>query len=304
MHHQSIAPWAHAHTFQQDRVRSGEKKARLVLAITLAMMVVEIAAGLLFGSMALLADGLHMGSHAAALGVSAAAYLFARRYAGDGRFCFGTGKVNVLAGYTSAILLAVFAFAMAWQSAARFVNPVRIEFDQAIMVAVIGLAVNVGSAWILHENHARPHGHPAAADHNLRSAYLHVLADAVTSLLAIAALVGGKFFGLAWMDALMGLVGAGLVGRWSFGLLRDSGRVLLDEQGPGEIRSAISQAIETRDGDRISDLHLWSIGPGIFAAAISIVAAKPKPPEEYKRLLPDHLGLVHATVEVQPCRVG
>jgi cation diffusion facilitator family transporter len=308
MHIESIAHWKHEHTFGQDRVRSGEKRTRLVIAITLTMMAVEIAAGLAFGSMALLADGLHMGSHAVALGISAAAYLFARRHAADQRFNFGTGKANTLAGYTSAILLALFAASMAFTSLERFFNPVPIEFNLAILVALIGLAVNAVSVWILGggkaHDHSHDHAHPSNhhADHNLRSAYLHVLADALTSVLAIAALLSGKFFGWVWMDPLMGLVGAFLVARWSFGLIRDSMRVLLDQQGPVYLRQAVRAAIEGQDDNRISDLHLWSIGPGIFAAAISIVTDTPKPPDEYKRLLPDRLGLVHATVEVHPCR--
>ena len=311
MHNISIATWQHDHTFGQDRVRSGERLTRLVIAITLTMMAIEIAAGLAFGSMALLADGLHMGSHAVALGISAAAYLFARKYAADQRFNFGTGKANTLAGYTSAILLAVFAVSMAWTSLGRLFNPVAIEFNLAILVAVVGLVVNGFSVWILGVSgeHDHSHVHPAVsphehphADHNLRSAYLHVLADALTSVLAIIALLGGKYLGLVWMDPVMGLVGAALVARWSLGLIRDSMRVLLDQQAPDNLRQAIRAAIESRDNNRICDLHLWSIGPGIFAAAISIVTDSPKPPDEYKRLIPGDLGLVHATVEVHPCR--
>jgi cation diffusion facilitator family transporter len=210
MHTESIAGWQHGHTFGQDQVRSGERRTRLVIAITLTMMAVEISAGLAFGSMALLADGLHKGSHAVALGISAAAYLLARRYAADQRFTFGTGKANTLAGYTSAILLALFAVSMAWTSLGRFSNPVPIEFNLAILVAAIGLVVNAVSVWILGsgEEHGHSHDHSANiphehhpdrhTDHNLRSAYLHVLADALTSVLAVVALLGGKYLG--WLD--------------------------------------------------------------------------------------------------------
>ncbi|HLE13796.1 MAG TPA: CDF family Co(II)/Ni(II) efflux transporter DmeF [Anaerolineales bacterium] len=311
MHVESIAPWKHEHTFGQDHVRPGEKNTRLVIALTATMMLVEIAAGIGFGSMALLADGLHMGSHTIALGISALAYFYARKYAADRRFNFGTGKANTLAGYTSAVLLAVFAFTMAWESIRRMFNPVPIEFNLAILVAVIGLIVNAVSVWILRDrqphSHSHDHAHPGQhadphTDHNLRSAYLHVLADALTSVLAIVALLGGKFLGLVWMDPLMGLVGAVLVARWSVGLIREAMRVLLDQQGPAHLHQSIRQSIESQDDNRICDLHLWSIGPGVFAAAISIVTDAPKPPEEYKRLIPDHLGLVHATVEVHPCR--
>lgn len=309
MHTRSIAEWTHEHSFGQEQVKAGEPRTRLVIALTGSMMVVEIAAGLVFGSMALLADGMHMASHAAALTISAAAYLYARKYAHDHRFSFGTGKVNGLAGYTSAIILALFALSMAWQSVVRFFNPQPISFNQAILVAMIGLIVNLISVWILNSgnsnSHSAEHRHSqhdhSHSDHNLRAAYLHVLADAMTSIFAILALLGGKYLGLVWMDPLMGIVGAILVGNWSFGLIRQTSRVLLDRQAPGEMRTAITASIESQDDNRVCDLHLWAIGPGIFAAAISIVTASPKPPTEYKKLLPDHLGLVHATVEVHPC---
>jgi cation diffusion facilitator family transporter len=308
----STALWKHEHTFGQEQVTAGEKGTRLVIVLTVVMMVVEIAAGVLFGSMALLADGIHMGSHAVALGISAAAYVFARKYASDRRFSFGVGKVNGLAGYTSAIILAIFAFSMAWKSIGRFFNPEEIIFNQAIFVAVVGLAVNGFSAWILntkhsddhhaHSHHTHAHHTNEHADHNLRSAYLHVLADTLTSVLAIVALLSGKYFGIVWVDSLMGLVGAVLVARWSLGLLRETSLLLLDQQAPEKIREEIIEAIESQDDNRISDLHLWAIGPGIFAVVISIVTASPKQPDEYKRLIPENLRLVHATVEVHQCK--
>lgn len=309
MHTRSTALWKHEHTFGLEEMTVGEKSTRLVIALTGMMMIVEVVAGIAFGSMALLADGMHMGSHAVALAISAAAYMLARKYARDRRFSFGIGKVNGLAGYTSAIILAVFAFSMAWKSIDRFFNPEEIVFNQAILVAVIGLIVNVVSVRILdakhsHDQHTHSHQSGVHSDHNLRSAYLHVLADALTSVLAIVALLSGKYFGVMWMDPVMGLVGAVLVARWSVGLLRETSLLLLDQQAPVNVREEIREAIESQDDNRISDLHLWAIGPDIFAAVISIISASPKQPDEYKGLIPDHLGLVHATVEVHQCKAG
>jgi cation diffusion facilitator family transporter len=306
MHDDSLHLWEHDHIFGQDQMKSGEQRTLIVIAITATMMVFEIWAGLAFGSMALLADGLHMGSHAVALGITAFAYFYARKHAHDRRFSYGTGKVNALAGFSSAILLAVFALAMVWESVNRFFNPVEIIFNQAIAVAVIGLVVNAFSVLILGHNehekdhHLSQHSHNHS-DHNLRAAYLHVLADALTSLLAIFALSAGKFFGLIWMDPLMGVVGAVLVSRWSWSLLHDTSNVLLDKQAPPELLEAIKEAIQQKDDNRIADLHLWSVGPDIYSAAISIVTDDPKPPDHYKNLLPDEIGLVHSTVEVHRC---
>lgn len=299
---------AHDHTFGQDVRRPGESRTLIVIAITAAMMAVEIAAGIAFGSMALLADGLHMGSHAAALTVTAVAYVYARRHAGDPRYSFGTGKVNALGGFSSAVLLAMFSLLMVWESVGRFLDPVEIRFDRAILVAVTGLVVNGASALVLgarHEgghghDHDHGHGHDHYEDHNLRAAYLHVLADALTSVLAIVALLAGKHLGLTWMDPAMGIVGAGLVARWSWGLLRDTGRVLLDRQALPEVRERIREAIERDGGDRVTDLHLWSIGPGIYALSLAVLTSDPRPPDHYKERLPRGAGLVHATVEVVP----
>jgi len=297
----------HDHIFGQDQIKSGERRTLLVIAITATMMIIEIGAGMAFGSMALLADGLHMASHTVALGVTAFAYLYARKHAHDQSFSYGTGKVNALAGFSSAILLAVFALAMVWESVNRFFNPVEIIFNQAIAVAVIGLIVNALSVLILgHNDHEKDHHHSqhshSHSDHNLRAAYLHVLADALTSLLAIFALSAGKFFGFVWMDPLMGIVGAVLVSRWSWGLLKDTSRILLDKQASPELQKIVKEAIEQKDGNRIADLHLWSIGPDMYTTAISIVTDKPKPPEHYKCLLPNEIGLVHSTVEVHQCK--
>lgn len=294
--------WEHSHTFGQEKKSSGESRTLLVIALTAAMMVVEIIAGILFGSMALLADGLHMASHASALAINVFAYVYARRHAGDTRYSFGTGKVNALGGFTGAVLLVIFAVMMAGESVKRLLFPMEIIFDQAIFVAMIGLIVNGASVFVLgegdsHENHPSAdaaHHH----DHNLRSAYLHVLADALTSLLAIFALLTAKYFGWIWMDALMGIVGAILVSRWSLGLLRATNSVLLDKQGPGEIRARIKESIEKEGDTRVAELHLWAIGPNIYSAIISIVAREPKPSDAYKQMIPSDLGVVHRTVEV------
>jgi cation diffusion facilitator family transporter len=297
VHDHWIHDWQHDHSFGQDARKAGEGRTITVIVITAATMVIEIVAGVVFGSMALLADGLHMASHTAALGISVIAYVYARRHARDERYSFGTGKVNALAAFSSAILLAVFALMMVVESIDRFVNPVRIAFNRAILVACLGLMVNAASVFILGGHHSREdndHHH----DHNLRAAYLHVLADALTSLLAIGALLTAKYAGLTWMDPLMGIVGAILVARWSVGLLREAGHVLLDRQAPLSVRQAITDAIEGRDDNRISDLHVWSIGPNIYAGSIAVVTDEPKQPEYYKSLVPDNLGVVHTTIEV------
>ena len=302
--------WQHDHIFGQDRVRPGERRTLWVIAITATMMVVEIATGLAYGSMALLADGLHMGSHAAALSIATIAYIYTRRCAADSRFCFGTGKVNAFAGYTSAVLLALFALLMAGESVNRLFNPVEIGFNQAIVVAVLGLIVNGASMIVLgghhdhdHEHHDDQHHHDHGhADHNLRAAYLHVLADALTSVLAIFALLTGKYLGLNWMDPVMGIVGAILVARWSLGLMRDTSGILLDHQAPAVMLEQTRAAIENVDENRIADLHIWSIGPGIYSATLTVVSDSPRPPEYYKALIPKDLGIVHTIVEVHHSR--
>jgi cation diffusion facilitator family transporter len=303
MHETSLLPWQHDHSFGQDLAKPGERRTQVVIALTASMMVLEVAAGISYGSMALLGDGLHMASHTVALGVSAFAYAYARRHARDQRFSFGTGKVNALAGFSGALLLGVFAIFMAWESVHRFLNPVPIIFNQAILVAVIGLAVNAMSVLILgvhdhdeDEDADSRHHH----DHNLWSAYLHVMADALTSALAIAALLAAKFWGATWMDSLMGVVGAVLVSQWSVGLLRQSGRVLLDVEGPRQIRESIQTAIEACDDNRIADLHIWSIAPGQYTAIVSIVTHQPRSPQYYKDLL-STVGLAHPVVEVHQC---
>ena len=298
MHSDNLQLWQHSHSFGQEHKRSGERRTTVVIAITATMMAVEIVAGIIFGSMALLADGLHMASHATALVINLYAYIYARRHAHDAQYSFGTGKVNALGGFSGAVLLAVFALMMAWGSIARIIHPVAIAFDQAIFVAIIGLVVNGASVFILGHEDDHDHRHH---DHNLRSAYFHVLADALTSILAIIALLVAKYFGLIWMDPVMGIVGAILVCRWSLGLLRLTSAILLDKQGPEKVRTKIKGAIENTGDNRVADLHLWAIGPNIYSAIISVVTHHPEQPEYYKKLLPDDLGLAHVTMEVHQC---
>jgi len=295
----------HDHSFGQDKKKPGELKTILVIVITFTMMIVEITAGLAFGSMALLADGLHMASHAAALGVSAIAYVFARKYAHDPTYSFGTGKVNVLGGFTGAVLLLVFALIMVSESIHRLVSPVEIVFNQAITVAVIGLIVNGLSMLILghddHHHHSHDHEddhHHHHHDHNLKAAYLHVLADTLTSLLAIFALLAAKYFGWVRMDPLMGVVGAIVISKWSFGLLSQTGSSLLDRQASARTKEGIIGRIEGAQSETyVFDLHVWSIGPGIFAASFIVVSDQLKAPHFYKDLLKDMGQIVHITVE-------
>lgn len=308
MHTDNIESWRHSHSFGQDEVRAGERKTIVVVCLTAVTMVVEITGGLYFGSLALLADGVHMASHTVALGIALFAYVYARRRASDERFSFGTGKTNALAGFAGATLLAVFALLMVYESVARLLDPVDIDFNPAIAVACVGLLVNAVSVVILgghhhdHDDHD-DHGHHDHhdRDHNLRSAYLHVVADALTSLTAIFALLGAKYFGQQWLDPAMGIVGSALIARWSWGLLRDTSRVLLDYQAPEHVRTEIRNAIEEDSEDRVSDLHVWSIGPAIYAAAISIVSHAPRTPDEYKSCVPGSSGVRHTTIEIHLC---
>jgi len=284
--------------------------------LTAAMMVVEIVAGTVFGSMALLADGWHMSSHALALGVSAGAYALARRHARDPRFAFGTWKIEVLGGYTSAVFLLGVAGYMGFESVKRLVAPTPIRFDEAIPIAVIGLVVNVVSAWLLSSGtHRHAHDHTAggpAHDHaphghhhdlNLRSAYLHVLADAATSVLAIGALVGGRYFGASWLDPVMGIAGTLLVGRWALGLLRDTGRVLLDAEMDAPVVAEVREAVRSLPGPAtLRDLHVWRVGKGKYACIVSIETDAEFAAVEVRRQLAEHDELVHVTVEITPVR--
>ncbi|SDL48354.1 cation diffusion facilitator family transporter [Modicisalibacter muralis] len=310
MHTTNLEPWKHDHTFGQDSPQAGERRTLLVVAITLVTMGIEIAAGVAFGSMALLADGLHMGSHALGLGIAAFAYIYARRHARNPEFSFGTGKVNSLGGFTGALLLVGFAVIMAWESIERAISPVAIQFDWAIAVAIAGLAINVLCALILgghglahrpHHDHDHDHAIRPGEDHNLRAAYLHVIVDAMTSVLAIVALLVGKYAGAVWLDPAIGLLGAALVIRWAWLLLKDTSGVLLDRRSDPSVRAQVREAIEGEGDDRIADLHVWQIGPGIHAAALSVVTHQPREPSYYKECIPRHAGVVHTTIEVQRC---
>jgi len=309
-------PYAHDHIFGQDQRRSGETRTLAVFALTIVTMMIEITAGVMTGSMALLADGLHMGSHALALGINAFAYWYARRHAGNPAFSFGTGKVNALGGFTGALLLAGFSAGMAFESVERLVHPTRIAFDYAIGVAVIGLVVNGVSVFILGDHdhghshghgHSHDHGHhhherthaPEPHDHNLRSAYFHVLADALTSVLAIVALLAGKYWGTHWMDPMMGVIGAALVARWSVTLLRDTSNTLLDKQAPPpiveQLRGQLAQA-----QDEVIDLHVWSVGPGLLALEATVLTSTPCSSAQVKERISSDSGVIHATIEVHP----
>lgn len=307
-----MTDWEHDHTFGQHEKRPGEVRTLIVVLLTAATMVLEILAGIVYGSMALLADGLHMASHATALAIAMVAYVYARKFARDERFAFGTGKVNSLAGYTGAILLAMFALLMAWESVERLLEPVQITFDQALLVAVVGLLVNGLSVWILgvesghtHDQHhgsdvgdvMHDHSDSHDHDHNLRAAYLHVLADALTSLLAIVALLAGKYLGWNWLDPVMGIVGAVLVAKWSISLLRTTSRILLDRQGPSGLRATIAARIENL-GDEVADIHLWAIAPEKYSLILSIVTDSSRSRVDYHEALPQDARLAHITIEV------
>ncbi|WP_149536548.1 CDF family Co(II)/Ni(II) efflux transporter DmeF [Siccirubricoccus phaeus] len=308
MHSHSPEAYAYDHSFGQDARRPQERGVVLVAWVTVAAMVVEVAAGLATGSVALLADGAHMGTHAAALGAVALAYRFARARAGDARFAWGTGKANALAAFGAAVMLGVVALGVAGEAVERLFAPAPIAFGPALWVATFGLLVNLGCAWLLHaggehahhehEPHNHGHGH---GDHAHRAALLHVLADAATSVAAIVALWAAWGTGLFWLDPLIGLAGAGLVARWGWSLARDSAGTLLDREAPAPLRDAARTALEA-DGDaRVADLHLWSVGPGAWTLVASVVAHDPREPEVYKARLPGHIAIHHPIVEVRRC---
>lgn len=303
----------HDHFFLGSNHQRNERKVWLVIALTASMMLVEIVAGTLYGSMALVADGWHMSTHAGAMLIAVLAYHFARRHAGNPRFTFGTGKLGDLAGFASAVLLALVALLIGWESLVRLTQPIHIDFNQAIAVAVVGLGVNLVCAWLLKDDHAHHHHHGhehhhsndehhapgKGRDNNLRAAYLHVLADALTSVLAILALLLGRSYGWSWADPAMGVVGALVIARWSWGLIRDSGSVLLDAAAEGQdVRQEIREAMAPT-GSQVTDLHVWQVGPGHFAAIVSLMAREPREPAHYKALLAHIHELSHVTVEVQ-----
>src|ERR1700744_3147806 len=308
MHSHSLDQWTHDHVFLGAQHARNERRTWLVVALTGAMMVGEITPGTLFGSMALLADGWHMATHATALGIAALAYLFARQHARSARFSFGTGKFGDLAAFSSAIILGLIAVQIAYEGVQRLISPVPIAYGEAIPVATLGLFVNLASAWLLrddhdHHHHGHSHGH-AHDDHHhdntLRAAYIHVLADAATSLLAIAELVVAMYSQGVWTDALVGLFGSFVIASWAYGLVRDSGSVLLDVRADTDLEAVIRDRIETK-GDRVTDLHLWQVGPGHCAAVISVISDNPLPPATYKRRLGGLKRLCHVTIEVESC---
>ncbi len=330
-HHASPASAQHAHDFLGANHQRNERKVWAVIALTAAMMGVEIAAGTVYGSLALVADGWHMATHAGALLITALAYRFARKHLGNARFSFGTGKLGDLGGYTSALVLAVVALAIAYESVDRLMHPGPIQYGEAIVVAIIGLGVNIASAWLLKDDHAH-HGHAHAAahehapagyharddnahghtqphaedrDNNLRAAYMHVLADALTSVLAIAALLLGRYFGWVWTDPAMGLVGSVVILRWSWGLMRDTARVLLDATSEADhIRSEVREAL-AGDGT-LTDLHVWQVGPSHFAAIVALRSHTLQSPDAVKARLAHVHELSHLTVEINahedPCQ--
>src|SRR5258705_1567117 len=300
MHRTDHSRFRKRHDFVPD-FSHAERRTRIVIGITAAMMVVEIVAGLTSHSMALLADGWHMSTHVLAFLITAAAYYFARTQAGNARFSFGTGKIGVLGGFTSAVVLAIVAFLMAGESVHRLFAPLEIHFNEAIGIACLGLLVNLGCAVLLADRHHES-GHGSAHDHdlNLRAAYLHVLADAFTSVLAITALTGGKFFGWAWLDPVVGVVGSGVVFSWAYTLLRDTAGILLDRTpASSDLPDEIRRAVESDGDSLVTDLHVWQVGIGKYAAMISIVAHEPKTADDYHDLFRERRELVHVTIESQ-----
>ena len=309
MHSYTLEKLQHSHSFSSSNER-GERRTRYVLLLTAVTMVVEIVAGSLYGSMALLADGWHMGTHVAAFMIAIFAYQYASKHAENPEYSFGTGKVSVLGGFASAVTLTVVALVMLLESVQRIIDPHPIQFNEAIAVASLGLFINVVSALLLkdddhhhhHDEHDDDHHHDHQHhDHNLRAAYFHVLADALTSLLAIVALVSGKYFGWNWMDPVMGIVGAIIITRWSYGLVKQSAPILLDASIDEKYQTAIKTAIERDADNRISDMHVWRVGANHYAAVISLVTHDPQSTEHYKQLLQEFKQLAHVTVEVNLC---
>jgi cation diffusion facilitator family transporter len=312
MHTHSIEGFQHSHVFLGEAHEGNERKTWAVILVCAAMMVAEILGGYWFGSVALIADGLHMSTHAGALLIAALAYTWSRRYAHDPRLTFGTGKFGDLAAFTSAIILAMIALLIGYESMDRLLHPVAIAFTQAIPIAVIGLGVNLLSAFLLRDDHDHHHGRAhdhnhghegddhVHRDHNLRAAFVHVIADAAVSVLVIAGLVAGRAFGWLWMDPIMGLVATVVILSWSWTLIRSAGAILLDACPDPGLARTISFRLE-QGGDRVSDLHLWRLGPGHLAAVISLITHNPRAPEQYKKRLSGLSGLSHVTIEVSQC---
>jgi cation diffusion facilitator family transporter len=305
VHSHTLADWRHDHVFLGAAHDRNERRTWAVVALTATMMVAEVVGGTLFGSMALLADGWHMSTHAGALAIAAFAYRFARSHARDPRFTFGTGKLGDLAGFASAIVLAMISLGIGYESILRLFQPVTIHYAEATAIAAVGLGVNLLSAWLLgdghhHEHHHDHDDHHHHHDHNLRSAYWHVLADALTSVLAIAGLLAAWTFGWTWLDPVIGIVGALVIAHWSWGLIRDAGAVLLDATPNKALAEAIKSRLEVGH-DRIADLHIWRLGPGHHGAIVSLVSDSPEPVEHYRDKLSGMRELSHLTIEVHRC---
>jgi cation diffusion facilitator family transporter len=308
MHRIDHSHLQHSHDFALDS-SVAERRTRIVIVITAGMMILEIIAGFMSNSMALLADGWHMGTHVTAFMISAVAYYYSRRHSTNPLHSFGTAKIGVLGGFVSATILSVIALLMAGESVHRFFAPLTIHFNEAIGIATLGLVVNVVCAMVLMHGHGHDHGdadhhhHPHHHDLNLRAAYLHVLADAFTSLTAITALVAGKFFGWNWLDPVVGIVGSFVVMSWSYTLVRDTSGILLDRTpASSDLPDAIRRAVESDGDSLVTDLHVWQVGVGKFAAIVSIVAHEPKTADDYRDLLRERRELVHVTIETQHCR--
>jgi cation diffusion facilitator family transporter len=313
----------HDHVFLGRDHDRAERRTWAVIILCTVMMIAEIVGGALFGSLALIADGLHMSTHAGALLLAALAYTYARRYSGDRSFSFGTGKFGDLAGYSGAIVLAMIALLIGYEAVSRFLDPVPIAFNEAIPIAVLGLVVNVASAWLLsgghHHDHDHAHPHSHSHDHdggahehgggthhrdnNMRAAVIHVMADAAVSVLVIAGLLLARIFGWLWMDPLAGLIGALVIANWSVGLLRDTGAILLDRTPDPEMAEKVRIAIES-EGDRVTDLHLWRLGPGHLGAIVSVATSAAREPAHYRKRLAKFADLSHVTVEVHHLSPG
>ena len=305
MHIKTLENLQHKHNYSIKNEK-GERRTKYVLILTAITMIVEIIAGSVYGSMALLADGWHMGTHVAAFMITIFAYQYARKHANNPEFAFGTGKVNVLGGFASAIALAVVALVMLIESMQRIIEPHDIYFNEAIIVACVGLFINIISAFLLkddhHHHHGHDHNHEHHHDHNLQAAYMHVLADAMTSVLAIVALLSGKYFGWNSLDPIMGIVGAIIITRWSYGLIKQTSPTLLDASIEQDYQTKIKEAIEKESDNRISDIHVWRVGANDYAAIISIVTHFPNAAEHYKELLSDFHKISHLTIEVNKCK--
>jgi cation diffusion facilitator family transporter len=308
LHDHSHGIWTHEHVYLSHGHGRAESRTRAAVIVTAVFMLVEIVAGLMLGSMALLADGIHMATHVAAMGLAAAAYWLARRHARNARFSFGSGKFGDLAAFSSAIILGLAGLGVGFESVTRLLAPSAINYADALFIAGIGLGVNLVSAFLLKDSHEHDHdhdhgyGHDHHQDNNLRAAYVHVLADAATSVLALAALTGGLYFGWRWLDPVVGIVGAAVILVWSFGLLRDAGLVLLDAEADPALAAEIRALVEKDYRAHVADLHLWHLGPGHRGLILSLVSADSATAEDIKQSLrARHPDLSHVTVEVAVC---